>query len=60
MANDNAEKELKQWEDVVSHIRYLLRNISHGSITIFVQDGKVLQIDHTEKQRLPNPIGVGE
>jgi hypothetical protein len=38
-------------ERAIGHIRNLMRKIRHGSITIIVQDGHVLQIDHTIKQR---------
>ena len=33
-------------------IRDAIRSINHGTVTIFVQDGVVIQIDRTEKTRL--------
>ncbi|MCM1133736.1 MAG: YezD family protein [Ruminococcus flavefaciens] len=32
----------------------LLSNMKYGSITLIVQDGKIIQIDKTEKHRLKN------
>lgn len=32
----------------------LIRSIKYGSITIIVQDGKIVQIDKTEKHRIRN------
>lgn len=53
METSMAEKEKKILE--VSHIatlEELLRNMKFGSITIIVQDGKIIQIDKTEKHRM--------
>lgn len=35
-------------------IENLLINMKYGSITLIVQDGKVIQIDKTEKYRVKN------
>jgi hypothetical protein len=35
-------------------ISEMIRHIKYGSITIVIQDGKVIQIDKTEKQRIKN------
>lgn len=35
-------------------IQKMIGEIKFGSITIIVQDGKVIQIDKTEKRRLKN------
>ena len=32
----------------------MLKGIRHGSVTIIVQDGKIIQIDKTEKRRIKN------
>ena len=48
-----AEKEKKILE--ASHIETLeelLQNMKFGSITIIVQDGRIIQIDKTEKHRM--------
>lgn len=51
------EKEASQlakseWEDVVTHLERMLQSIKFGSITLVVQDGKVIQIEKNEKVRL--------
>ncbi len=43
-----------EWEDVVSHIERMLASVQFGSITLVVQDGKVIQIEKNEKVRLPS------
>jgi len=35
------------------HIREALRGVQFGTITLVVQDGRVIQVDRTEKRRLP-------
>ena len=40
-----------------SHVRTIedmLKDMKYGSITIIVQDGKIIQIDKTEKHRIRN------
>lgn len=41
-----------EWEDVVTHLERMLQSIKFGSITLVVQDGKVIQIERNEKVRL--------
>lgn len=41
-----------EWEDVVTHLERMLQSIKFGSITLVVQDGKVIQIEKNEKVRL--------
>ncbi|MGN0483562.1 MAG: YezD family protein [Lachnospiraceae bacterium] len=36
----------------IEAIGKLLRDMKYGNITIIVQDGKIIQIDKTEKYRL--------
>jgi hypothetical protein len=36
-----------------------LRGLQYGQIVILIKDGKVTQIDRTEKKRLPDLRGVG-
>jgi hypothetical protein len=38
-------------DDVVAEIRRALAEIRHGSVTLIVQDGRVIQIDATRKVR---------
>jgi len=41
------------WERIaLEEIRKALRGLRHGSITVVVQDGIVIQIDRTSKSRL--------
>ena len=35
-------------------IAEMIKDIRYGSITVIVQDGKVIQIDKTEKVRIKN------
>lgn len=46
--------ETSHWEEVVSHLEKMLSTVKFGSITLVVQDGKVVQIDKNEKVRLPS------
>lgn len=45
-------KEKIEYDDVYQQILKMLNNLSFGSITIIVQDGKVIQIEKNEKVRL--------
>jgi hypothetical protein len=40
-------------DQTLEHIRDALRGLRFGSVLIVVQDGAVVQIDRTEKKRLP-------
>lgn len=39
-------------EKYLEEVRKSVNQIKYGSITLIVQDGKVIQIDKTEKKRL--------
>lgn len=41
-------------EDFLEQIAKLIKEIKYGTVTIVIQDGKVIQIDKTEKIRLKN------
>ncbi|WP_256218441.1 MULTISPECIES: YezD family protein [Bacillaceae] len=41
-----------EWEEVTSHLEKMLETLNFGSITLVVQDGKVVQIEKNEKVRL--------
>ncbi len=50
MSETNSNKHLER-----SHLDFLeklLNTMKYGTITIIVQDGKIIQIDKTEKHRL--------
>jgi hypothetical protein len=38
--------------ETLRRIEEMLRTVRYGSITLLIQDGKILQIDKTEKFRL--------
>ena len=38
-------------DEVVDELRRVLGEIRHGSVTLIVQDGRVVQIDATQKLR---------
>lgn len=42
----------KKEEDYLDKIKKMIADMKYGSINIIVQDGKVIQIDKTEKIRL--------
>lgn len=39
-------------EEIIKVLTELLYGMKYGTITIIVQDGKVIQLDKTEKHRL--------
>ena len=42
-------------EAVLREVLAAIRRVRHGYIQVIVQDGKVIQIDTTEKKRLDRP-----
>ena len=46
------EKTEKKQVSRLEMLEKLLENMKFGSITLIVQDGKIIQIDKTEKYRL--------
>ncbi|MGG0719622.1 YezD family protein [Robertmurraya massiliosenegalensis] len=42
-----------EWQNTVKHIEEMLATLKFGSITLVVQDGKIVQIEKNEKIRLP-------
>lgn len=47
--NTKKSQEQRQWQEKIEE---LLQNMKYGNITIIVQDGKIIQIDKTEKHRI--------
>ena len=41
-----------EWQDVREHIESMLDTLKFGSITLVIQDGKIVQIEKNEKVRL--------
>ena len=53
MANPKPVKDVDRREEIaLKHIRAAIRGVRYGTVTIFVQDGMVIQVDRTEKVRL--------
>jgi hypothetical protein len=46
---DRPESEAQLWQ----YIRDALRGMEFGTVTLVVQNGLVIQVDRTEKRRLP-------
>lgn len=51
MEHDNIKKSEIKEEDF-ARIREILSDIRYGSVTIVVQDGRIIQIEKNEKMRL--------
>ncbi len=47
---DNTELDNSNLEAIAD----MVKSIKYGSVTIIVQDGKIIQIDKTEKRRIKN------
>lgn len=50
MGNESNKSKIN--EDDIARIRDILSDIKYGSVTIVVQDGKIIQIEKNEKMRL--------
>ncbi len=46
-------------DGVVEELRRALATIRHGSVTLIVQDGRIVQIDTTQKLRLERRAAGG-
>ncbi|MEH7505175.1 YezD family protein [Neobacillus drentensis] len=44
--------EGSEWQEVQEHIERMLGTLKYGSITLVIQDGKIVQIEKNEKVRL--------
>jgi hypothetical protein len=44
--------EGSEWQEVQEHIERMLDTLKFGSITLVIQDGKIVQIEKNEKVRL--------
>jgi len=45
---------IKNDKSFLTEVEHYVKDIKYGSITLIVQDGKVIQIDKTEKIRIKN------
>lgn len=50
MKKTESKQILDSWH--LDTLQNLLRNMKYGSITLIVQDSKIVQIDKTEKHRI--------
>jgi hypothetical protein len=41
-----------EWQEIMSHLEQMLEKLNFGSITLVVQNGRVVQIEKNEKVRL--------
>jgi len=41
-------------DSVLSALSEALRGVRYGTVTVIIQDGRVVQIDRTERKRLKN------
>jgi hypothetical protein len=41
-----------EWQEIAEHVEKMLDTLQFGSITLIIQDGKVVQIEKNEKVRL--------
>ncbi len=56
MAMAPGSRSRNSWGDELEQVlREALRTINFGSITLIIQDGKVIQVDKSEKIRLKKP-----
>ena len=49
---DNLAKNTELSSDNIKKLNDLMKGMRFGTVTIIVQDGKIIQIDKTEKHRL--------
>lgn len=42
----------EEWKEIIVHLERMMETVKFGSITLVVQDGKIVQIEKNEKVRL--------
>lgn len=50
----NEVNTVKNDKSYLAEVEHYVNDIRYGSVTLIVQDGKVIQIDKTEKIRIKN------
>ena len=56
MALAPASRQRNSWGEELEHVLWeALGTIKFGSVTLIIQDGKVIQVDKSEKVRLKKP-----
>ncbi|NSL52235.1 YezD family protein [Calidifontibacillus erzurumensis] len=43
---------MEEWNEIIKHLERMLSSLKYGSITLVVQDEKIVQIEKNEKVRL--------
>ena len=51
---DREVNAIKKDKSYLAEVERYVKNIKYGSVTLIVQDGKVIQIDKIEKIRIKN------
>lgn len=46
------QSSVSEEESYLELVRKLMREVKYGSLTLIIQDGKVIQVDKVEKHRL--------
>lgn len=46
------DKDFNNLKEIFEIVRNLVNNIKYGSVTLVIQDGKIIQVDTQEKIRL--------
>ncbi len=49
--NEETKKKILDSTNI-KQLESILQNVKYGSVTIFMQDGKIVQIEKTEKYRM--------
>ena len=57
MATSQDRTQQDQEEEMVREILRALRSIQYGYVQLIIQDGRVVQIEKTEKMRLQREAG---
>jgi hypothetical protein len=57
-ASHNSPGPRRDLEQTLSHVQDALRGLQYGEISIFVQDGVVIQIERLERKRLQRRRGL--
>jgi hypothetical protein len=59
MSFTHVQEDEAELERMLASVRDALRELKYGTVTVVVHDGAIVQIDRTEKLRVPRPSGPG-
>jgi hypothetical protein len=54
-SNPTVDQRTARIEQAIEEVRDALRGLRYGEVSIVIQDGVVVQIERTERRRLPRP-----